>query len=310
MKIVVIGNGKMAADCIKMMLNQTDHQLSYVFFEADMNVQPKVLLDCIEENQIPSSAITKIHDEVNLKVLDELQPDWIFNINCYQYLRPIVLSKAKCGVINFHNGPLPRYGGVNIPTWVILNGEQQHGVTWHLVNEEIDAGHVLSQSFFEVTPKMTAAQLMVKCIQEGIRLFEENWIHWIEGKTKPRVQFGERLYFGLKDKVPNGGLLSANNTSVDWDRTVRALHLFPYPNDVAYAHIRIQHQKYFAIAGKIMDNNISHPIGTITFDQSTGFAAQLSDGHYLITQLANEEWKLIKPKDLAIICGSSSSMFE
>lgn len=310
MKIVVIGNGKMATDCIKMMLNQTGHQLSYVFFEADMNVQPKVLLDCIEENKIPSSAIIKIHDEANLKVLDELQPDWIFNINCYQYLRPIVLSKAKCGVINFHNGPLPRYGGVNIPTWVILNGEQQHGVTWHLVNEAIDAGAILEQSTFELSVKVTASQLMVKCIQEGIRLFEENWIHWIEGKTKPRVQIGERLYFGLKDKVPNDGLLSANNTNVDWDRTVRALHLFPYPNDVAYAHIRIQYQKYFAIAGKIMDNNISHPIGTITLDQPTGFAIQLSNGHYLITQLADEEWKLIKPKDLALICGSSSSMIE
>jgi methionyl-tRNA formyltransferase len=310
MKIFLIGNGKMAADCIKMMLNQTDHQLSYVFFEADMNVQPKVLLDCIEENQIPSSAIIKIHDDVNLKVLDELQPDWIFNINCYQYLRPIVLSKAKHGVINFHNGPLPRYGGVNIPTWVILNGETKHGVTWHLVNEAIDAGDILEQSTFELSSKVTAAQLMVKCIQEGIRLFEENWIHWIEGKTAPRVQNGERLYFGLKDKVNHEGMLSANNTSVDWDRTVRALHLFPYPNDVAYAHIKIQHQKYFAIAGKIIDNDISHPIGTITLDQPTGFAVQLSDGHYLITQLADEEWKLIKPKDLAIICGRSSSVVE
>ena len=310
MKIVVIGNGKMATDCIKMMLNQTVHQLSYVFYEADKNVQPKVLLDCIEENQIPSAAIIKIHDEGNLNVLEELQPDWIFNINCYQYLRAIVLSKAKCGVINFHNGPLPRYGGVNIPTWVILNGEQQHGVTWHLVNEAIDAGDILEQSTFELSSKITAAQLMVKCIQEGIRLFEENWICWIEGHTKPRVQNGERLYFGLKDKVNHEGMLSANNTSVDWDRTVRALHLFPYPNDVAYAHIKIQHQKYFAIAGKIIDNDISHPIGTITLDQPTGFAVQLSDGHYLITQLADEEWKLIKPKDLALICGCSNSMIE
>jgi methionyl-tRNA formyltransferase len=284
--------------------------LSYVFFEADMNVQPKVLLDFIEENQIPSSAIIKIHDDVNLKVLDEIQPDWIFNINCYQYLRPIVLSKAKCGVINFHNGPLPRYGGVNIPTWVILNGEQQHGVTWHLVNEAIDAGDILEQSTFELSSKVTAAQLMVKCIQEGIRLFEENWIHWIEGKTAPRVQIGERLYFGLKDKVLNKGLLSSNNTCIDWDRTVRALHLFPYPNDVAYAHFNFQQQKYFAIAGKILDNDISHPIGTIMFDHPTGFVVQLSNGHYLITQLANEEWKLIKPKDLLLICGSSSSMIE
>ncbi len=310
MKIVVIGNGKMAADCIRWMLMSESHIVSHVFYESEKNVNPRVLLELIELHQLPSSAIVKIHDEVNLKVMQSISPDWIFNINCYQYLRESVLSIPRNGVINFHNGPLPRYGGVNIPSWAIINGEAQHGVTWHLVNAEIDAGEILSQFHFELTDRMTAAQLMVKCIQVGLQLFEQHWTDWVEGKVQPTPQQGDRLYFGLKDKVPHGGLLSAKHTRVEWDRMVRALHLFPYPNDVAHAHIKIQHHKYFVIAGKVIDNDVTHLIGTIQLDQTIGFVVQLSDGHYLITQLANEDWKLIKPKDVELICGGSSSMIE
>lgn len=305
MKIVVIGNGKMAADCIKMMLNHPIHTVDHVFFEPDKNVHPTVLLDLINEHHLPSTPIVKIHDESHLNLLDAIQPEWIFNINCYQYLRPIVLTKAQYGIINFHNGPLPRYGGVNIPTWVILNGEQQHGVTWHMVNEEIDAGHVLSQNFFEVTPKMTAAQLMVKCIQEGILLFEQNWLGWVEHKIKPKAQEGERLYFGLKDKVPNNGLLKGSDSCLVWDRSIRALHLFPYPNAVAYAHVIILGKMYFIITGKQINDLQSFSVGTIFFNDSSGILIQLSDGQFSIGQMADEQWSIVKPAALRLVIGET-----
>lgn len=310
MKIVVIGNGKMAADCIRMMLNHPIHSVEYVFYEPDKNVQPTVLLDLINECHLPSTPIVKIHDETNLHLLDDIQPDWIFNINCYQYLRPNVLTKAKYGIINFHNGPLPRYGGVNIPTWVIINGEQQHGVTWHLVNVEIDAGHVLSQNFFEVTPKMTAAQLMVKCIQEGILLFEQNWMGWIEHTIKPKEQIGERLYFGLKDKVPNNGLLKGVDSCSVWDRTIRALHLFPYHNQVGFAHILILGKMYYVITGRQVNDIQSFPLGTVFFNDSSSILVQLSDGQFAIGQMADAAWKLVKPSALQTILGVTSLLDE
>lgn len=307
MKIVVIGNGKMATDCIRWMLMSKSHTVAHVFYESEKNVNPPVLLELIESHQLPSSAIFKIHDKENLNVIQRISPDWIFNINCYQYLRESVLSIPKNGVINFHNGPLPRYGGVNIPSWVIINGEVQHGVTWHMVNSEIDAGEILDQTHFELSEKITAAQLMVKCIQVGLQLFEQNWEDWVEGKTQPIKQQGDRLYYGLKDKVPSGGLLTKKQTIIQWDRMIRGLHLFPYPNEFGFAHILLGQKKYYVIAGRKWEEEIDGELGTVMVLENKGIAIQLCDGPFLVTQLADEQWRLVKPNAMNI--GWNTSQF-
>ena len=53
-----------------------------------------------------------------------------------------VLALAARGAINFHDGPLPRYAGLNAPVWAILNREPAHGVTWHLIEGGIDEGDI------------------------------------------------------------------------------------------------------------------------------------------------------------------------
>lgn len=298
MKIVVIGNGKMAADCIRWMLANENHTVEHVFFENEKNVSPRVLLDLIEEQKVASSAINKIHDPIHLDLMNAIAPDWIFNINCYQYLRESVLTIPQRGVINFHNGPLPRYGGVNIPSWAIINGEQQHGVTWHLVTSEIDAGAILSQDHFEISNKMTAAQLMVKCIQVGLQLFERHWTDWVEGNVQPIPQNGERLYFGLKDKVPNGGLLTKNQSTVEWDKIIRGLHLFPYPNDFGFAHLFIQQKKYIVISAKKINDLSDAQLGSIRLYENKKLLIQLSDGQFVIDQMASWDFKLIQPSSV------------
>ena len=47
-------------------------------------------------------------------------------------IRPDVLAKARLGGINFHDGPLPRYAGLYVTAWALMNRETSHGVTWHV----------------------------------------------------------------------------------------------------------------------------------------------------------------------------------
>ena len=61
--------------------------------------------------------------------------------------------------INFHDGPLPEYAGLNTPVWALLNGETQHGVTWHLMTREVDRGDILAQRRFDLTDSETALTL-------------------------------------------------------------------------------------------------------------------------------------------------------
>ena len=58
--------------------------------------------------------------------------DWLLSIANLQIVPEVLLAKAE-GAVNFHDGPLPDYAGLNAPVWARLNGETKHGITWHLI---------------------------------------------------------------------------------------------------------------------------------------------------------------------------------
>ena len=71
--------------------------------------------------------------------------------------------------INYHNGPLPRYRGVNATQWAIINGEKEHGVTWHLMEDEVDVGSILAQEFFSITDKDDLFTVTLQCREAALR---------------------------------------------------------------------------------------------------------------------------------------------
>ena len=68
--------------------------------------------------------------------------DYLFAITHLALLPDRVLSLPRRATINFHDGPLPRYAGLNTPAWALMNGETAYGVSWHLVTPEIGRAHV------------------------------------------------------------------------------------------------------------------------------------------------------------------------
>ena len=48
-------------------------------------------------------------------------------------------------LLNLHNGPLPKYRGVNPVNWALKNNEIEHGVTIHEIVPGIDSGPIYGQ---------------------------------------------------------------------------------------------------------------------------------------------------------------------
>ena len=61
------------------------------------------------------------------------QADWLLSIANLRMIPDDVLALPTKGAINFHDGPLPRYAGLNTPAGAIINGEATHGVSWHVI---------------------------------------------------------------------------------------------------------------------------------------------------------------------------------
>jgi natural product biosynthesis luciferase-like monooxygenase protein len=166
--------------------------------------------------------------------LDTAPFDYLFSVTHLEILPEDMLSRPRLGAVNFHDGPLPLYAGINAPCWALMEGVQSYGVRWHRMTKKADEGAILAARDFEVTPAETAVSINTKCFMAGLESFRELVSALESGDTVGKPQdLSNRSYFG-KFQRPEGG------SALDWSRPaafleafVRALDFGPYPNPLA-----------------------------------------------------------------------------
>src|SRR6478735_3561087 len=85
--------------------------------------------------------------------------DYLFSIANLQMLPAELVESPRALAINFHDGPLPRYAGLNATSWALAARETSHGVTWHEMTAVADAGRIVRQAQFPIVPGDTALGL-------------------------------------------------------------------------------------------------------------------------------------------------------
>lgn len=235
MNCIIIGNGKMAIDCYKILLSEGWNILKIVSspLEDSKGSSFQKYLGSIDVDYISTEALNKGFD---FSQFDDLEVDIVFTINSYKILKSNWFSIPKIGIVNFHNSLLPDYKGVNIPFWVIYNGETTHGITWHFIDEKIDEGHLLVQKKIEVKERETSASLTAKCIKTGIEAFPEV-LSKINTDQEQLKSIGSGSYYSKKDFPDGDGLINFSNPFKKIDALVRGLNYLPFGNDFCYAHI-------------------------------------------------------------------------
>ncbi|QFT61385.1 MupA/Atu3671 family FMN-dependent luciferase-like monooxygenase [Roseivivax sp. THAF30] len=171
--------------------------------------------------------------------LEGCAADWLLSVANLDLLPPEILRLGRKGGVNFHDGPLPAYAGVNAPVWAILNGETRHGITWHMLDECVDRGDILVARSVEIAPEDTALTLNTKCFAAALDSFDTVIAELEAGAQNRAPQTSDqRSYFGLKDRPAHHGTLDFSQTSAQILRLVRALDHGGYPNPVALPKLR------------------------------------------------------------------------
>ncbi len=85
------------------------------------------------------------------------------------------LERYPLGILNMHGGCIPEYRGANVLQWAIINGETQIGVTWHQINEKVDAGPIWAEHKIEISESATAWEVRSHMIEAGLNLFPSAW---------------------------------------------------------------------------------------------------------------------------------------
>ena len=164
--------------------------------------------------------------------------DYLFAVTWLQVLPSAALQLPRIAAINFHDGPLPRYAGLNATCWALLHGESEHAVTWHVVEPEADVGDILVQAPFAIEPQETAFTLNARCMDYGQRSFLALCGQLESGRPVRRPQdLSQRTYFGRNARPDALAILDFSQSAADVARVVRALDHGSYRNPIAVAKV-------------------------------------------------------------------------
>jgi len=158
--------------------------------------------------------------------------DYLLSVANPCLLGPEALARARCGAINYHDAPLPRFAGRHAAPRAILRGESTHGVTWHQMVPRVDAGAILVQEVFPVDPEETSFSLHLKCFEAALRTFDR-LLEGLRAGTLVSVpqDLTRRTWFSSTDRLPDQGRLRWDLPARELSARVRSADFGPEPND-------------------------------------------------------------------------------
>lgn len=154
---------------------------------------------------IPVFEVADLGAPETLAALGALAPDAIA-VACFPRRLPAALLRLpRLGALNLHPSLLPANRGPDPLFWTFYHGDEQTGVTVHLMDETLDTGPVLAQEAIAV-PEGTSETLLERaCADVGARLLVAALRALAVGTANPQSQ----------------------------DEACAARHSFPRPDDYA-----------------------------------------------------------------------------
>ena len=145
-----------------------------------------------------------------------MSPDVIFSFYYRNLLCDEILQLAPKGAFNLHGSLLPKYRGRAPLNWVLVNGENETGVTLHRMTSRADAGDIVAQQSVAITDSDVALSLHRKLCSASQMLLGDALPKIRSGQTEERAQDdAQATYVGRR--TPEDGRL-------EWEKPAQTLH--------------------------------------------------------------------------------------
>ncbi|HDG1672468.1 TPA: bifunctional UDP-4-amino-4-deoxy-L-arabinose formyltransferase/UDP-glucuronic acid oxidase ArnA [Kluyvera cryocrescens] len=145
-----------------------------------------------------------------------MSPDVIFSFYYRNLLCDEILKLAPKGAFNLHGSLLPKYRGRAPLNWVLVNGENETGVTLHRMTSRADAGDIVAQQSVAITDSDVALSLHRKLCSASQMLLGDALPKIRSGQTEERAQDdAQATYVGRR--TPEDGRL-------EWEKPAQTLH--------------------------------------------------------------------------------------
>ncbi|PCE66557.1 methionyl-tRNA formyltransferase [Sediminicola luteus] len=221
--------------------------------------------------------------------------DVLVSVNYLFLIEQDVIELPKKYAFNIHGSLLPKYRGRTPHVWAIINGEENTGITAHLIDEGCDTGKILKQVNIPIENDDTGANILEKFAFAYPELVTDVLTQIEKGTISPITQDNTlATYYGKR--TPEDGL-------INWDWCKERIYNWiraqapPYPGSFTF----LGKSKITFVSSKFSNLGFNYDLRNGTVLALDPLTVKTNNGA-LELELANkEDLKLLTP---ALVLGN------
>lgn len=289
MRILIAGTGKLGV-CVAEPLIKSQHQIIGILQNGRKTKGTRrfasqlflgffgghdSILRFARKYHIPVFWIDKMN-ETELKPIKDLSPDLIITCGFGIIFKRPILSIPEIGCVNVHSSLLPRHRGPNPFYAVIRQGDTHSGVTFHIMDEGIDTGPIITQQAFPILDTDTAYSVYCRASELAKTMVLEV-VNQIEKEGLKGEPQNPALATYDPNPTFNDAIIRWNVPAIEIDRQVRAL------SQTILTRFTYKGKKVFVTRVKVNEKDISAEPGTVLHNR---FPAEIATAKGSITLLS------------------------
>ena len=215
--------------------------------------------------------------------------DLLLNVHSLTIAHADVVAAPRLGSFNLHPGPLPRYAGLNAPSWAVYEGETRHAVTLHRMAATVDAGDVAYEAWFDIGPTDTGLRVATNCVRHGVplvgRLLDDAQRGADHIPARPQDPDGRR-WFGRG--APHDGRLPWDLPARRVVDLVRAANYSPFPSPWGWPTATLDGRDIEVVRVAATGRPAGRPPGVVGESGPAGVAVAAADEWVLVERVRRE----------------------
>jgi len=234
-KAVVFGYQEIGYVCLEELLN-FGVQVSCLFTHEDdpgEEIWFRRPVAIAQKHNIPVYTPATLKDQKWIQLIKDAAPDFIFSFYYRNMIPKSVLDIPRVAALNLHGSLLPKFRGRAPANWVLVQGENETGVTLHEMLEKPDAGDIVAQKKIEIAFEDDVYTLYMKMTGAARQLMKETLPMLAAGSFVRTPQRGTSSYFG--GRKPEDGLIAWQKDALSLYNLTRAV-THPYPGAFTWLH--------------------------------------------------------------------------
>tara|TARA_B100001564_G_scaffold56291_1_gene43071 strand:+ start:859 stop:1815 length:957 start_codon:yes stop_codon:yes gene_type:complete len=231
-----------------------------------------------------------------IEVIKDLNPDFIIVV-AFRMIPESIWKIPKFGTINLHASLLPNYRGSAPINWVLINNENQTGITSFFIDENIDTGDILFQQKIKIDERINAGDLHDKLQYLAAEVTEKTIDGILKNKLKPVKQV---TISNLKTAYK----FDKKNIQIDWDNDalsiynkIRGLDPFPGARTTLYLKLENEEKKLLIYKSDYIVEKHNNKTGNVIVSDGV-LKISCNNGYVIIKELKVEGKKKMKTRDL------------